>query len=103
MLIFFSSCFSDVALIIKYCFHDDSSEHQTQLENHIMKMTHPSSAKDISDEKNSFIKLPAAMFAAYLNNDCQSFIHECLNQSPESIPSSISSIENSLKTVPMFH
>jgi hypothetical protein len=68
---------NDVALVIKYHFHDSAeiqSGHETKNKKRkVFQTTKCNSIKDYS-----YIKLPAPMFAHYLEFDCQNFINDCL-------------------------
>jgi len=68
---------NDVALVIKYHFHDSAeiqSGHETKNKKRkVFQTTKRNSIKDYS-----YIKLPAPMFAHYLEFDCQNFINDCL-------------------------
>ena len=67
---------SDVALIIKYHFHDAQDQIKNEEEkNKKRKILLPTKRNNIMEY--SSIKLPAPMFAHYLQNDCQSFIRDC--------------------------
>jgi len=70
---FFSE--SDVALIIKYNFHDSQNQIESEDKSKKRKLN-PVKAHSVIDY--SSVKLPAPMFAYYLDSDCQSFMHDCL-------------------------
>jgi len=65
---------NDVALVIKYKFHDETS----------CDITDKSKNRGITDAKRtnvvdySSLKLPALMFGQYLDQDCQEFIDDCI-------------------------
>ena len=71
--LFFSE--SDVALIIKYNFHDSQNQIESEDKSKKRKLN-PVKAHSVIDY--SSVKLPAPMFASYLDGDCQSFMHDCL-------------------------
>jgi hypothetical protein len=70
---------SDVAFVIKYHFHDSvdvQNRYGPEENNKKSKVSLP--AKPHSVIEYSHIKLPAPMFAHYLEYDCQSFISDCI-------------------------
>ena len=60
---------SDVALVIKYQFHDFTEEVEQSKKRKLTKIS------NVIDYSN--IKLPAVMFGQYLDNDAGSFIENC--------------------------
>jgi hypothetical protein len=64
-------------VVFKYHFHDSAeiqSGHETKNKKRkVFQTTKRNSIKDYS-----YIKLPAPMFAHYLEFDCQNFINDCL-------------------------
>lgn len=69
-----------MALNIQYQFHDEEED-----EKHTDGDYRPNVKKSKTDIKNntnvlkySRIKLPAAMFGIYLENDCTNFLNDCL-------------------------
>jgi hypothetical protein len=74
-ILFCSEC--DVALVIKYHFHDIEEELSANItEENSRKRKILQAPKRIVDY--SSIKLPASMFALYLEDDCQSFMKDCV-------------------------
>jgi hypothetical protein len=67
---------SDVALIIKYCYHDQCAEEEKASSIYYKdpKCKDKKKTDVILDNK---IKLPALMFGQYLEHDCQGFIDDC--------------------------
>ena len=65
---------SDVALLIKYKFHDEelSNDSDTKLKKRKISDTKRSNVIDYS-----YIKLPALMFGQYLDQDSEDFIADC--------------------------
>lgn len=68
---------SDVALIIKYCYHDQCAEEEKASSIYYKdpKCKDKKKTDVILDNK---IKLPALMFGQYLDQDCQGFIDDCI-------------------------
>jgi len=65
-----------VALIIKYCYHDQCAEEEKASSIYYKdpKCKDKKKTDVILDNK---IKLPALMFGQYLEHDCQGFIDDC--------------------------
>lgn len=67
---------SDVALIIKYKFHDEEEElNNPETKNKKRKIT---DVKRTNVVDYSYIKLPALCFGHYLDQECPAFIEDCL-------------------------
>jgi hypothetical protein len=71
----YSEC--NVALVIKYHFHNIEEKLSTNFtEENSKKQKILQAPKRIVEY--SSIKLPASMFALYLEDDCQNFIKDCI-------------------------
>jgi hypothetical protein len=78
-LTFFLFSESDVAFVIKYQFHDSvdqPSGYETEDKNKKRKVQQQTKRHSVIEY--SYVKLPAAMFAQYLENDCRDFINDCI-------------------------
>lgn len=76
---FFLFSESDVAFVIKYQFHDSvdqPSGYETEDKNKKRKVQQQTKRHSVIEY--SYVKLPAAMFAQYLENDCRDFINDCI-------------------------
>ena len=65
---------NDVALIIKYKFHDEEETNSVDMKSRKRKIT---DIKRNNVIEYSSLKLPALMFGQYLDQDCQGFIDDC--------------------------
>ena len=71
---------SDIALVISYTFHDhsfgeDNSDECEEPAKKKLKLTAPAKRGVLEFSR---IKLPAAQFGFYLEQDCKQFVADCL-------------------------
>ena len=69
---------NDVALVIKYKFHDQKEAEEDPNKNDMnTKKQKMGDIKKANVVEYSYIKLPALLFGQYLEEDCQKFIDDC--------------------------